>query len=151
MKCAGHVARMGEKRNAYRLLVGKPEGKSPLGRPRRSWVDNIKTGLLETGWGCVDWIDLAQDRDKCRAQLSSTVSQLQMVLLRSNTRVCDVDWHKPTFRINILPPSSRWNRKASVGLWRNRRILGGGGSCKSQEGTGNPWGLGSSRQTPVSK
>jgi hypothetical protein len=59
-----NVARMGEKRNAYRLLVGKSEGKRPLGRPRRRWVDNIKMDLLEIGWGGVDWIGLAQDRDK---------------------------------------------------------------------------------------
>jgi hypothetical protein len=61
---AEHVARMGEKTNAYMLLVGKPEGKRPLGRPRRRWADNIKMDLLEVGWGGVDWIGLAQDRDK---------------------------------------------------------------------------------------
>jgi hypothetical protein len=55
---------MGEKRNAYKLLVGKPEGKRPLGRPRRRWVDNIKMDLLEIVWGGVDWIGLVQDRDK---------------------------------------------------------------------------------------
>jgi hypothetical protein len=55
----GHVARMGEKRNAYRLLVGKPERKRPLGRPRRRWVDNIRMDLGEVGWGDVDWIGLA--------------------------------------------------------------------------------------------
>jgi hypothetical protein len=59
---AGHVARMGEERNVYRLLVGKPEGKRPLGRPRRRWIDNIKTDLLEIGLNLVDWIGLAQDR-----------------------------------------------------------------------------------------
>jgi hypothetical protein len=53
MRWEGHVARMGEKRNAYRLFVGKPEGKRPLGRPRRRWVDNIKMDLLEIGWGGV--------------------------------------------------------------------------------------------------
>jgi hypothetical protein len=58
---------MGEKRNVYRLLVGKPEGKRPLGRPRRRWVENIKMNLLEIGWGDVDWTDLAQDRYKWRA------------------------------------------------------------------------------------
>jgi hypothetical protein len=58
---------MGEKRNANRLLVGKPEGKRPLERPRRRWVDNIKMDLLEIGWGGVDWIGLAQDRDKWKA------------------------------------------------------------------------------------
>jgi hypothetical protein len=55
----GHVARRGEKRNACRLLVGKPEGKRPLGRSRRRWVNNIEMDLVEIGWGGVDWIDLA--------------------------------------------------------------------------------------------
>jgi hypothetical protein len=54
---------MGEKRNAYRLLVGKPEGKRPLGRPRRRWVDNIRLDIGEVGWGDVDWIGLAKDRN----------------------------------------------------------------------------------------
>jgi hypothetical protein len=60
---AEHVARIGEKRNAYKILVGEPEGKRPLGRPRRRWVDNIKMDLREIGWGRMDWIDLAQDRE----------------------------------------------------------------------------------------
>jgi hypothetical protein len=64
MRWVEHVARIGKKRNAYRLLVGKPEGNRPLGRPRRRWVDNIKMDLGERGWGGVDWIGLAQDRDK---------------------------------------------------------------------------------------
>jgi hypothetical protein len=55
---------MGETRNSYRILVGKPEGKRPLGRPRRSWVDNIKMDLGEIGWDGRDWIELAQDRDQ---------------------------------------------------------------------------------------
>jgi hypothetical protein len=59
MRWGGHVARMEEKRNAYRLLVGKPEGKRPLGRPRRRWVDNVRMDLGEVGWGDVDWIGLA--------------------------------------------------------------------------------------------
>jgi hypothetical protein len=65
---------MGEKRNAYRLLVGKPEGKQPLGRPKHSWMDNIKMDLLEIGWGGVDWIGLAQDRDKWRALVNGIVN-----------------------------------------------------------------------------
>jgi hypothetical protein len=65
---------MWEKRNAYRTLVGKPEGKSPLGRPRRRWVDNIKMDLRGIGWGDVDWIDLAQDRDQWRAFLNTVMN-----------------------------------------------------------------------------
>jgi hypothetical protein len=62
MRWAGHVARMGEKGSVYRLLVGKPEGKRPLGRPRRRWIHNIKMNLLEIGLSVVDWIGLTQDR-----------------------------------------------------------------------------------------
>jgi hypothetical protein len=67
MRCAGHVARMAKKGNAYKTMVRKPEGKTPLGRPRRKWVDNIKLDLREIGWGGMGWIDLAQDRDQWRA------------------------------------------------------------------------------------
>jgi hypothetical protein len=67
MKFAGHVARMGEKRNAYRTLVGNPGGKRPLVRPRHRWVDNIKIDLREVGWDGMDWIDLAQDMDQWTA------------------------------------------------------------------------------------
>jgi hypothetical protein len=62
MRWAGHVARMLEKRNVYMLLVGKPEGKRPLGRLRRRWINNIKMVLLKVGLSVVDWIVLAQDR-----------------------------------------------------------------------------------------
>jgi hypothetical protein len=58
---------MREKRNAYRLLVGKPEGKGPLGRPRHRWVENIRMELVEVGWGDVDWLGLAKDRNRWRA------------------------------------------------------------------------------------
>jgi hypothetical protein len=64
MRWAGHIALMGEKRNAYRLLVGNPEGKRPLGRPRPRCVDNIGMDLGEVGWGGVDWIGLTQDRNR---------------------------------------------------------------------------------------
>jgi hypothetical protein len=67
MRWAGHVARMEEKRNAYRILVGKPEGRRLLGRPRRRRVDNIQMYLREIEWDSLDWIDLAQDRDNWRA------------------------------------------------------------------------------------
>jgi hypothetical protein len=65
---------MGEKRNAYRLLVGKPGGKRPLGRPRRRWVDNIRMDLGEVEWDDVDWIDLAQDRKRWRALVNSVLN-----------------------------------------------------------------------------
>jgi hypothetical protein len=68
---------MGEKRNAYRILVGKPEGRRPLGRPRRRWMDNIKMDLREIGWDGVDSVDLAQDRDQWRA-LVNTVMNLRV-------------------------------------------------------------------------
>jgi hypothetical protein len=71
---ACHVARIGEKKNAYRLLVGKPEGKRPLGRPRRWWVDNIRIDLGEVGWGDVDWIGLAKDRNRWRAVVNSVLN-----------------------------------------------------------------------------
>jgi len=67
---AGHVARMGEERGVYRVLVGKPEGKRPLGIPRRRWVDNIRMDLQEVGCGYMDWIGLAQDRDRWRTLVS---------------------------------------------------------------------------------
>jgi hypothetical protein len=65
---------MGEKGNAYRLLVGKPEGKRLLGRPRRRWVDNIRMDPGEVGWGDVDWIDLAKDRNRWRALVNSVLN-----------------------------------------------------------------------------
>jgi hypothetical protein len=74
---AGRVARMGEKKNAYRILVGEPEGKIPLGRPGRRWEDNIKRDFREIGWGGMDWIDLAQERDQWRA-LVNTVMNLRV-------------------------------------------------------------------------
>jgi hypothetical protein len=74
MRWAGDVTRMGEKTNVYRILVGKPEGKRPPGRPRRSWVDNIKMDLREIGWDTMDWIDLAQDRDQLRALVNTVMN-----------------------------------------------------------------------------
>jgi hypothetical protein len=64
MRWAGNVARMGKKWTVYRLLVGNPEGRRLLRRPRRRWVHNIRMDLVEVGWGGVDWIGLAQDRDR---------------------------------------------------------------------------------------
>ena len=70
----GRVARMGERRGVYRVLVGKPEGKSPLGRPRRTWKDNIKMDLQEVGCVGMDWIELAQDRERWPALVNEVTN-----------------------------------------------------------------------------
>jgi hypothetical protein len=74
MRWEGHVARMGEKRNAYRILVGKPEGKISLGRPSCRWVDNIKMDLREIGCDGVNWIHLAQNTDQWRALVNTLMN-----------------------------------------------------------------------------
>jgi hypothetical protein len=77
----GSCSTNGGEGNAYRLLMGKPEGRRPLGRPRRRWLDNISMDLVEVGWGDVDWIGLAQYRDRWRALVNSVLN------LRGNYRV----------------------------------------------------------------
>jgi hypothetical protein len=74
MSWAGHVARMGEERKLYKVLVRKPEGKRPLGRPRRRWEDGVRMDLSEIGLGGVDWIRLSQDRDQWRAVVSAMMN-----------------------------------------------------------------------------
>ena len=74
VRWAGHVARMGEEREVYRVLVGKPEGRRPLGRPRRRWVDNIRMDLQEVGCVYRDWFWLAQDRDSWRTLVSAVMN-----------------------------------------------------------------------------
>jgi hypothetical protein len=74
MRWAGHVARIGEKRNAYRILVGTPEGKRSLERLTRKWVDNIKMGFREIEWDGMDWIDLAQNRDQWKALVNAVMN-----------------------------------------------------------------------------
>ena len=74
MRWAGHVAHMGEERGVYRFLVGKPEGRRPLGRPRRRWMDSIRMDLQEVGCGYMDWIGLAQDRESWRTLVSAVMN-----------------------------------------------------------------------------
>jgi hypothetical protein len=74
LRWAGHVARMGERGGAYRALVGKPEGRRPLRRPRRRWEDNINMDLREVGWGGMNWINLAKDRDRWRALVNAVMN-----------------------------------------------------------------------------
>jgi len=74
MRRVGHVARMGEEREMYRVLVGKPEGRRPLGRSRRRGVNNIRMNLQEVGYGYMDWIGLAQDRDRWRMLVSAVMN-----------------------------------------------------------------------------
>jgi hypothetical protein len=74
MRWAGYVARMKEKRNVYRLFIRKSEGKRPLGRPRRKWINNIKIDRLEIGLSVVDWIGLAQDRYRWRALVNAVMN-----------------------------------------------------------------------------
>jgi hypothetical protein len=74
MRWAGHVARMGEGRGVYRVMVGRPEGKRPLGRPRRRWEDSIKMDLQEVGRRCGDWMEVAQDRDRWRALVNTVMN-----------------------------------------------------------------------------
>ena len=74
MRWAGHVVRIGEERGVYRVLVGKPEGKRPLGIPRRRWMDNIRTDLQEVGCGYMDWVGLVQDRERWRTLVSAVMN-----------------------------------------------------------------------------
>jgi len=74
MRWSGHVVRMGEERGVYRFLVWKPEGRRPLGRPRRRWVDNIRMDFQEVGCGYMDWIGLVQDRDRWRKLVSAVMN-----------------------------------------------------------------------------
>jgi hypothetical protein len=82
MRWVGHVARMGEEKKVYKILVGDPEGKRPLGKPRRRWEGGIRMDIREIGLGCVDWIRLAQDRDRWRTVVSA-VMNLRVLAPRS--------------------------------------------------------------------
>jgi hypothetical protein len=116
MRWAEHVARMGEKRNVYRLLVGKPEGKRPLGRPRRRWIDNIKMELSEIGLSVVDWIGLAQDRYRWRAFVNS-VMNLRVAYnagnLPSGCTTCGLSSGTQLYRVRWVVSSFLYNTRYS--------------------------------------
>ena len=76
MRWVGHVAHIGERRGVFRVLVGKPEGKIPLGKPRRRWEDNIKLDLQKVECGGMDWIDLAEDRERWRAFVNAVMNRV---------------------------------------------------------------------------
>jgi hypothetical protein len=109
MKWAGHVARMGEDRNAYRSLVGKPERKRPLGRPRRRWVGNIKMDLLEIGWGGVGWIGLAQESTcECGTEPSGSIKCWETI---------------SGYTIGGLPSSSQFHSVSYLFVGQNDKCL----------------------------
>jgi hypothetical protein len=90
MRWAGHVAHIGERRDIYRVLAGKPKGKRPLGRPRHSLEDNIKMDLQKVGCGGIDWIELAQDRDRWWAHITNNKLQLKESVGNIHKRLCAV-------------------------------------------------------------
>ena len=93
MRWAGHVAHMVEGRGIYRVVVGKPEGKRPLGRPKHRWEDNIKIDLQEEGCGGMDWIELAQDRDRWRALVNAALTRnSDFGIERAETVACSASW-----------------------------------------------------------
>jgi hypothetical protein len=92
LRWAGHVAHMGEDRGERRVLVGKPEGKRPLGRPRRRWEDNIKLDLQEVGRGRGNWMELAQDRDRWRALVGTVRELLGSINAGNFLTNCKVYW-----------------------------------------------------------
>jgi hypothetical protein len=102
MKWAGHVASMGEERKVYKFLVGKPEGKRPLGRPRRRWEDGIRMDLREIGLGGVDWIRLSQGRDRWRAVVGA-VMNLRVLAPRRELVIVYIDmcWYEVQEQIEV--------------------------------------------------
>jgi hypothetical protein len=115
MRWAGHVVRMGEKRGVYRVLVGKPEWKRPLGRPRRRWVDNIRMDLQEVGCGYLDWIGLAQDRDRWRTLVSAVMN-------------LGVPWNAGNFLTSCKPVSFS-RRTLHRGVSKQDQVLARSSTC----------------------
>jgi hypothetical protein len=119
----GACSTKGGKRNAYRLLVGKPGGRRPLGRPKRRWLDNIRMDLFEMGWGDMDWIGLAQDRDRWRA-LPWNAGKLSSVLttgdLSSSAQLHGASYLVISIRIAY---KSTWGGGAKLGKNRLRRLI----------------------------
>ncbi|KAJ4439205.1 hypothetical protein ANN_07324 [Periplaneta americana] len=115
LRWAGHVARMGESRNAYRVLVGRPEGKRPLGRPRRRWEDNIKMDLREVGYDDRDWINLAQDRDRWRAYVRAAMNLRSLMLAGSEFQSLGRAIVKEDEYEEV-----RWDGIVSIVSWRER-------------------------------
>ncbi|KAJ4431801.1 hypothetical protein ANN_20406 [Periplaneta americana] len=121
LRWAGHVALMGESRNAYRVLVGRPEGKRPLGRPRRRWEDNIKMDLREVGYDDRDWINLAQDRNRWRAYVRAAmylrVPEKPFTMPRSKSGIkrspIDPDALKKDVEAVIAPPGNKISVRAA--------------------------------------
>ncbi|KAJ4432447.1 hypothetical protein ANN_21066, partial [Periplaneta americana] len=108
LRWAGHVARMGESRNAYRVLVGRPEGKRPLGRPRRRWEDNIKMDLREVGYDDRDWINLAQDRNRWRAYVRAAMNLKAICkCLRWAGRVARMGESRNAYRVLVGRPEEK--------------------------------------------
>ncbi|KAJ4426768.1 hypothetical protein ANN_26567 [Periplaneta americana] len=131
LRWAGHVARMGESRNAYRVLVGRPEGKRPLGRPRRRWEDNIKMDLRDMGYDDREWINLAQDRDQWRAYVRAAMNLRKDEVTGEWRKLHNAELHafypSPDIIRNIKSRRLRWaGHVARMGDSRNAyRVLVG--------------------------
>ncbi|KAJ4439157.1 hypothetical protein ANN_15114, partial [Periplaneta americana] len=125
LRWAGHVARTGESRNAYRVLVGRPEGKRPLGRPRRRWEDNIKMDLREVGYDDRDWINLAQDRDRWRAYVRAAMNlrYLGSMVKDNNDVMTDIKekiaaGNRGLWALNKTMKSRCISRKAKIRIYK---------------------------------
>ncbi|KAJ4451163.1 hypothetical protein ANN_02605 [Periplaneta americana] len=123
LRWAGHVARMGESRNAYRVLVGRPEGKRPLGRPRRRWEDNIKMNLREVVYDGRDWINLAQDRDQWRAYVRAAMNLSGFLKSHSSRRIQNLSLlYSQNGILSVVSSTFKQPEVARSQVWRNREV-----------------------------